>query len=222
MARIAGFRRPRPIPEVESEIAHLTEELSLTAAFVSAMERQGAYRAALGVLDEQQRRVASSERAMVAALAKPRTHRMHAALAGVAAVLMFASGAFAGYRAFGPDNTQHETLIHSASAKLAEAATASDPTQVEALVGQVHDELSSLAPGALSNTAMREDVQGLLEAELQLLAQRAPQASGLVQQVHTLAKSLKVEVKSPTPVPTAAPKPKTSPPPSEPSDPFAE
>src|SRR5258708_36511385 len=96
MPRIVGFRRPRPMPEVQARIARLGEELSLTAAFVTVVERRGEHRAALGAIEEQRIRVAESERAMLKEMARPRRHKIHAAMAGIAAVLALASASFAG------------------------------------------------------------------------------------------------------------------------------
>lgn len=219
MARILGLRRPRPIPEVESQIAHLEEELSLTAAFVAAMERRGEHRAALGAIEEQRTRLAQAERVMVRELAKPRKHRVQAAIAGVAAVLTFASASFAGYRAFGPEKHSQETIIRSASVKLAEAASAQDPSRVAAIVDQVNQSLSTLEADALNDSETRENVQSILEQQMRLLTQRVPNSAVLVQRVQSVANDLKVTVETPSPPPAPKPEAPEQPNPSAPAAP---
>src|ERR1051326_1419276 len=152
MARKWGFGRPRPLPEVEAHIAQLSEELSLTAAFVHATHRRGENRAAAGAIDEQRVRLVARQRAMLHQLARPRNHRIHAALAGVAAALLVGSASFASYRAIAPTAPAKENVIHSATVRLAEAQAAQDPTTVAQIIGDVHHSLLSLPPDALVDT----------------------------------------------------------------------
>jgi len=210
------------MPEVQAQIAQLEEELSLTAAFVKVTQRSGDHRAAIGAIEEARSRVAQSERVMIREFARPRKHKIHAAMAGIAAVMMLASGAFAGFRAFAPSAPgAKDRLIQAASAKLTQAASTTNATQKAALVGQVHESLSALSEAALQDGAVHEDVKSLLEQELQIL-RNVPGSSALVKQITTLAKKANVKIpeeKQPAPAPPPAPEPKTQEAPSNPTTP---
>lgn len=224
MARIRGFGRPRPLPEVEAHIAQLSEELSLTAAFVHAMHRRGEDRAAAAAIDEQRNRLVVRQRAMLRQLARPRNHRIHAALAGLAAAVLVGSASFAGYRALTP-GPANQAVIHSATVRLAEAQAAQDPATVAQIIGDVHRSLLSLSPQSLVDTRDRDTVTQLLAQELQIIQSKAADAPALVNQVTSIARQLNVDVpklqpdlpKPVAPPPSAAPAQESSPQTQEPS-----
>jgi hypothetical protein len=196
------------MPEVEARIAQLGEELSLTAAFVSVASRRGEHRAALAAIEEQRSRVSESERAMLKEMARPRKHKIHAAIAGIAAVLALASASFAGFRALNPpaSSSVKDQMIQSASVKLAQAQSADTSAQAQALVSQVHGSIEALAKqDRTNNGGPGSDIKDLIRAEYEILNSKAPQATLLLRQVEELAQKYDV------PVPKEAPKPKPKP-----------
>jgi hypothetical protein len=205
---------------VEAQIARLHEELSLTTAFVLAMHRGGDDRAAVGAIDEQRIRLAAGRRAMLKEMARPRNHRIHAALAGLAAAVLVGSASFAGYRALAPAAPNSVRAIHTASVALQEAQAAQDPSTVAQLIGDAHRSLLSLSASALVDTQNRATVGRLLEQELQIIQSKASGSATLVSQVASVAAQLNVElpkiqpsvpaVSPPQPATTQQPSPASS------------
>lgn len=157
MGRLRRLHKGRssPLHEVEETIAALHEELEFTLNFAHAMVVDENYHSAAGAIDEQRRSLAKASLKMEQALRKPEVERAkvraRVALAGVAATLALASGAFA---AFGPPGrapareTQMQA-IEQASAALTKAAEITDPAQLQAIVVSAQQtilEAAQLAP----------------------------------------------------------------------------
>lgn len=175
-------------------MARLGDELSLTVAFAAAMERSGNRRAAIGVLDEQRSRVQASQRAMLHEFARPRKHKIHAALAGLAAAVLASSASFAGFRALAPHTQPAKSTLSQASTRLAEAQNVSGDTQELATIfGDVHRSILALSVKDLQDPGNRNVLKGIIDQELQLLKD-APNASALIAQVKAVAKQAQVPV----------------------------
>lgn len=141
MGRLIRLRPRRSTFYVlEETIAALHEELQFTLNYAQAMVRDKEYRAAAEVIDEQRRSLVRAAKRMEEAVAPEvpvrRQARMRVALAGAAATLALASGAFA---AFGPSpqrqapNTKIQA-IEEASEALTAARGISDPLALQNIV----------------------------------------------------------------------------------------
>jgi hypothetical protein len=201
-----ALRVGRPLPEVEAEIAAMGEELPLTVAFASIMTREGNGRAAAIAIDEQRTRLAGAQRRMLHSFASRRRRRVHAAFAGLAAVLVLASGSFAAMRVIKPDAPGKSELIRQAAVKLDQASLANDAKTFAALVGEVHESILALPKDAFSDPTIRLQVQSIFGKEQSLLA-KAPNATALLDQLQRLSKQVQV----PAPEPETAPKPEPEP-----------
>jgi hypothetical protein len=153
MGRLVRLRRGRsPLHAVEEAIAALHEEMTYSLNFAHAMVRDENYRAAAEVIEEQRRSLIRTSEAIETALRTPeiaRTRmRLQAALAGVAAAVMIGSAAFAGWGpATSPTRETRIEAIQRASAALSQATGISDPTTLQAIVGEAQDTILAIAGG---------------------------------------------------------------------------
>jgi hypothetical protein len=152
---------------IEETIAALHEELQFTLNYAQAMVRDREYRAAAEVIDEQRRSLVRAAKRMEEAVAPGapirRQPRMRVALAGAAATLALASGAFAAFGP-GPDRDAPNTRIQAveeASDALTAARGISDPLALQAIVGDAQATILRAAHAASTDPALQ---QSLLES----------------------------------------------------------
>jgi len=189
MGRLLRIHKsPSPLHAVEETIAALHEELEFTLNFAHSMVRDENYHSAVEVIEEQRRSLADASLKIERALQKPERDRakfrMRVALAGVAATLALASGAFAAFGPSGPKPAQRTRLeaIQEANEALSKANQISDPVQLQALVVSAQD--SILAAAQVGRTNDPTVTRTLLEsvAKLQRVIQRNPQLPQQVRQ----------------------------------------
>jgi hypothetical protein len=172
MGRLIRLRHRRSkLYAVEETIAHLNEELEFTLNYAHAMSRQENYQAAAEVIEEQRRSLArASERMQEAVVAPEVAHsrlRMRAALAGVAAALAIASGAFAslGGSTHSPAENPRIQAILRATEALSGSATLSDPATLQEIVINAQNTILTVAQARSSDPAVQ---QSLLDSVEQL------------------------------------------------------
>jgi len=189
MGRLLRLHKtPSPLHAVEETIAALHEELEFTLNFAHSMVLDENYHSAAEVIEEQRRSLANASEKIERALREPERDRakfrMRVALAGVAATLALASGAFAAFGPSGPKPVQQVRLeaIQEANEALAKANQASDPAQLQALVVSAQDSLLVAAQvGSTDDPTVRRH---LLEsvAKLQTVIRRNPQLPSQVRE----------------------------------------
>lgn len=210
MGRILRFRRRGQIPEFEEALAHLTEELTLTQSYADLMIRSGHYKAAAAVVDEQRARLAGAQEAMLTAL-RPR-RRSHAAIAGLAAVMLVGSASFAALSSRNAeDPTSTPVVLERVEAQLEEAATESDQARANTIVAEALAELISIGPEMSQDPEIQRQVESMLRKQIDRLTQR-PSTQSLIAQIAEAAKKVKAEIKDPpSPEPQPEPKPESQP-----------
>jgi hypothetical protein len=171
MGRLIRLRQKRSeFYAVEETIAALGEELEFTLNYAEAMSRQENYQAAAEVIEEQRRSLARASERMHEAVAAPEVahnrFRLRAALAGVAATLAIASGAFAslGSNAPQPVENPRAKMIQRATEELT-STVVSDPVTLQAIATSTQNTILTAAQASPSDPAVR---QSLLDSVEQL------------------------------------------------------
>lgn len=216
MARIIPFRRRRDSVRLfEETLAHLQEELALTETFANAMVREGQLGAAVGVIDEQRRRLAQSETEMRDAF-RPRRRRLQV-MGGIAAVMAIGTASFAALNLRAPAAGSAPAAIERAEQKLDRAEVAGSSAQAQALVTDALDELSAIEGEIAADPQINNEVRGILERQLELLKKR-PELRSLMVRIKAVAKQVRVDVAeaakqaqqtTPPPAPSPSPEPST-------------
>lgn len=214
MGRILRFRRRGHIPEFEEALARLTEELTLTQNYADIMIRTGHYKAAAAVVDEQRARLAAAQESMLGAL-RPR-RRSHAAIAGLAAVMLVGSASFAALSSRAPDAdaSSPPVVLERVEAQLEEAAGETDEKRANTIVAEALADLISIGPEMSQDPEIQRQVESMLRKQLDRLTQR-PSTQSLINQIQEAVKKVKAEIKDPSPTPPA-PQPESQPAPPAP------
>ena len=205
MGKILRLRRRGQIPEFEESLAHLSEEITLTQSYADLMIREGHFRAAAAVIDEQRERLTAAQETMLAAL-RPR-RRTHVAIAGLAAVMLVGSASFAALSSRGTDpSTSTPVVIDRVQAQLEEAASVTDQARANTIVAEALKDLISIGPEMSQDPEIQQQVESMLRKQLDRLNQR-PSMQRMIDQFTEAAKKVKAEIEDPD----------SPPPPPEPS-----
>jgi hypothetical protein len=169
MGRLIRLRHKRSeLYAVEETIAALGEELEFTLNYAEAMSRQENYQAAAEVIEEQRRSLARASERMHEAVAAPEVahnrFRVRAALAGVAATLAIASGAFAslGGNAPRPAENPRIKMIQRATDALT-STVVSDPVTLQAIAINTQNTILTAAQASPSDPAVRQTLLDSVE-----------------------------------------------------------
>jgi len=172
MGRLIRLRHRRSkLYAVEETIAALNEELEFTLNYAHAMSRQENYQAAAEVIEEQRRSLVRASDRMQEAVAAPEVahsrFRVRATLAGVAATLAIASGAFAsmGSSNHQPAENPRIKLVQQATEALNQSTALSDPVTLQAIVINAQNTILTVAQASTTDPTMR---QSLLDSVAQL------------------------------------------------------
>lgn len=205
MIGILRFRRKHgSMPQFEEAIARLSDELALTEAFADKMIRDGHYKAAAGVVAEQESRMAMHHQAMASAF-RPHHRRVQVALGGLAAAMILGSASFAFVGSRGSaDQSAHE-VIHSVEKNLQNAASARTDAEASTFVTAALGDLAALGEQLGVDVATRERAGDSIERQLSLLLQARPQMASLARKILEAARAAQVEVSAPSASPTPAP-----------------
>lgn len=212
MGRILRFRRRGQIPQFEQALARLTEELTLTQSYADAMIREGQYKAAIAVMDEQRSRLVGAQQEMLAAF-RPDHRRGRVAVAGLAAVMLVGSASFAALssRNTPPAEASTPVVLERVEAQLEQAAITTDETRASTIVAEALADLISIGPELSRDPEIQQQVESMLRKQIDRLSERR---SGrmLVAQLNAAVQKVKAEVDKPSPPPPApspgdAPKP---------------
>lgn len=161
MGRLLRLPRGRsPLHAVEETIAALHEELEFTTNFAYSMVRESNYHAAAEVIEEQRRSLVRASDRIERVLREPEIRRAkmrtRVALAGVAATLALASGAFA---TFGPGATPPAQAriraIQEATEALDAAVAISNPIALSAIVAPQQERILAAAQSAATDPEMK-------------------------------------------------------------------
>jgi hypothetical protein len=173
MGRLIRLRHRRSkLYAVEETIAALNEELEFTLNYAHAMSRQENFQAAAEVIEEQRRSLARASDRMHEAVAAPEVahnrFRVRAALAGVAATLAIASGAFASFggSTHQPAENPRIQAIQRATEALNQSIALSDPATLQAIVIDAQNTILTAAQAAQaspSDPAMRQSLLASVE-----------------------------------------------------------
>lgn len=217
MGRTLRLRKGPRIPQFEEALARLSDELSLTENFTTAMVRDGDYAAALRVIDEQRERLQKAESHMLAAFRPAGRRRMQVALGGIAAVMLLGSASFAMISGRSNDANTAPAIIERAQEKIAQAADATSEAQVAGFLDGAIAELSTLNGTAPDSQINNEDVRGLELMIKELIAKRPYMSQLLVRRLVKIKAQVTVhvpdaDIPTPTPTPSAkAQEPKAEP-----------
>jgi len=170
MGRLIRLRRRRStLYAVEETIAALGEELELTLRYAQAMTRDENYQAAAEVIEEQRRSLVRASDRMHRAVAAPEVahqrFRVRAALAGVAAALAIASGAFAslGGSPQPPAENPRIQAIQWATAAFTQATSTADPVALQTMVVQAQNTILGIAQASPSDPAVTQSLLDSVE-----------------------------------------------------------
>lgn len=232
MVGMRGLMRSRrsgsPIRVVEETIAAIYEELSFSLNYLAAMLEQGNGRAAVEVIEEQRRSLARRAAAAEAAIVPRRRRRLGAAMVGLAATMLLASGAFAGWHLHrAPPGAGGPQAIRLASQALRTAITTEDPQALRQLVGEAQETILALAPQAATDAGVRANLALLLEQQTRLIRVNPHVPADVRRRAHEVETAVREEVEKAGSVDEPkAEEPKTEQPradePSAPSPPAAE
>ena len=168
-------RRQPPLRDVEEAIAAFHEELEFSMNYAHAMVRDENYRAVAEVIEEQRRSLRQTSERIHRALALPmverRRMRVRAVLSGVAAVLVIASGAIAGFGP-SPQPQLRDTKIQAinlASEALTRAAEISDPDALQVLFGGAQETVLQVAESAPGDPTLRSSLLNFVRTQEQVL-----------------------------------------------------
>jgi hypothetical protein len=173
MGRLIPLRHRRSnLYAVKETIAALNEELEFTLNYAEAMTRREHYHAAAEVIEQQRRSLArASERMHRAAAEAPQPARSRfrgrAALAGVAAALAIASGAFAslgGSANRAPVQNPRITAIQQANEALKQVSAISDPVALQTLVAQAQNTILDIAQTAPTDPSVKQSLLDTIES----------------------------------------------------------
>jgi len=171
MGRLIPLRHRRSnLYAVKETVAALNEELEFTLNYAHAMTRGEHYHAAAEVIEEQRRSLAVASERMHEAAAAPQAGRsrvrVRAALAGVAAAMAIASGAFAslgGTTTPRPQANPRIQAIQQATAALSHTSAISDPLALQSIVVQAQNTILGIAQAAPSDPAIKRSLLDSIE-----------------------------------------------------------
>jgi len=170
VGRLARLRhRGSKLYVVEETIAALSEELEFTLNYAQAMTREESYRTAVEVIEEQRRSLSRAHHRMQRAVAAPEENRsgfrVRAALAGVAAALAIASGAFASFGGASHHSSENPRIqaIQQATAALTGTTAISDPLAFQAIAADAQRTILEVAQASPSDPAVQRTLLDSVE-----------------------------------------------------------
>ena len=215
--RILRFgRKAEPVPQFEEAIARLSDELALTENFARQMIRDGHYKAAAAVVEEQTTRMKGHHMAMLSAF-RPNVRRIQLAAGGIAAVMLLGSASLILVGSQSPEPKQQSApeIVNTVTEKIAHAAGALTDAEATRYVTSALGDLASLHQGgpAAPESPKLDGID--LTRELDALLREHPQMAALVRRLVAAARASKVEVNPavqiPSPPSSASSKPSPNP-----------
>ncbi|MHB8513282.1 MAG: hypothetical protein ACYDCC_14050 [Actinomycetota bacterium] len=217
MGKLLKFKRKHgEVPAFEAGLARLQEELALTDNFATQMVREGYYKAATAVIEEQQQRIDMHHEAMRRAF-RPRARRTYVALGGIAAIMLIGSASVA-LVGFSSDSTPSAVaVIHRVEQKIASATVAKNSAEARNDVNAAIGEMSALQGQSTTDLTPQIDPSLLSQLSAQLgELQNQPGLANLIKTMVDVARKSQVQIpqqpKQPAAPKQSAPSNPTSPP----------